>query len=79
MNQRDLIEGGFCRVCGRSALGHPSGACRTCRRGKPEHWVAKSPPPPKPRAALLTAAERELTRTWGWIERSRSSFKKRAD
>lgn len=43
-------EDGTCRVCGRSSIPHPSHACRACRAGKPEDWVAAT------RAAVVEVA-----------------------
>lgn len=43
-------EDGTCRVCGRSSIPHHSHACRRCRAGKPEDWVAAT------RAAVVEVA-----------------------
>jgi hypothetical protein len=67
-----------CRVCGRSALAHPSGACRSCRRGKPDNWVAKKKPVAKPAASVLTKDEKTPAPR-GWMERNREAWKRRQE
>jgi len=47
----------YCAVCGRAYISHPSGACRSCRGGKPVDWVA-------PEAAA------RLRRTKAWTAKS---------
>ncbi len=65
-----------CRVCGRSALPHASHACRSCRKGKPETWVA---PVPAKQAAktspVLDASERGELRRKSWLELSKAAWK----
>jgi hypothetical protein len=73
-----VADGGACRVCGRSALAHPSGACRSCRRGKGDTWIARKPPERVLAKPTLSEAERAPPEAKGWRERSKETWKRRS-
>ncbi len=64
-------------MCGRSCLAHVSHACRSCRRGKPESWVARKQAKERPER-ILTAHEREVARPRSWRDKSAQLWKNRA-
>lgn len=48
-NGREPTES-HCRVCGRAMIEHPSRACRSCRKDKPDGWIVGQPMPETPEA-----------------------------
>lgn len=65
--------GDLCRVCQRSCLQHPSGACRSCRRGKGADWVAPRVPlaPVVEVVPVLTETERPK---FSWREQGKKTW-----
>lgn len=34
-----------CAICSKCYIEHPTGACRTCRKGKPKEWTTREQAP----------------------------------